>query len=66
MDGTQYDMYLLLLADYELRAHREVIESAQRLLRHQGGYASEDYTSELEAIDAEIERRRIEKARAAD
>lgn len=60
MDGTQYDMYLLLLTDDELRKHHETIWAAQRLLRHQGGYSSEDYTSELEAIYAELERRAIE------
>lgn len=63
MDGTQYDLFLLLLPDHELSSHRETIDVAQRLLRHQGGYASEDYTSELEAIDAEFERRALEKAR---
>lgn len=60
MDGTQYDLFLVLMSDYELRDHRLQVEAAHRLLRHQGGYAGDDYSNELAAIDAEFERRFVE------
>lgn len=61
MDGSQYDLFLMLLTDYELREHREKLVAAQRLERHIG-FAGDDYSAELEAIATETTRRNEEKA----
>jgi hypothetical protein len=61
MEGAQYDLFLFLLDEYELRKHRAHVESLQRLARHQGATA-DDYSAELEAIALE-ESRRAEEAR---
>jgi hypothetical protein len=56
MDGTQYDLFLALLSDYELGKHEDTLLQAERMSRHQG-VGSEDFLSELAAIAAEKQRR---------
>jgi hypothetical protein len=59
MDGASYDLFLMLMEDYELRKHKAVLESAQRLERHHG-FAGDDYVAELEAVEAELKRRAMD------
>lgn len=60
MDGQQYDLFLALLDDSELKAHRSHLLAAQRIERHQGTDSGE-FDAELDSIAAEFTRRREEK-----
>lgn len=64
MDGSQYDLFLMLLEDYELKGHKDKLLAAQRLQQHHG-LAGEDYSAELEAIEVESQRRAEDKRSSA-